>query len=99
MWNGKVLKLSYPQLYSFTTMQQISLSSVLQQDNFFDIFLLPLSKEAYNQYCEIDLMLQFIQGLAENDHCKYIWVNGHFSVKKVYNHLIGSNEVLWSPSC
>jgi hypothetical protein len=44
-------------------------------------------------------MLQFIQGLAENDHCKYIWVNGHFSVKKVYNHLIGSNEVLWSPSC
>jgi hypothetical protein len=86
-------------------MQQITLSSVLQQEKISDIFQLPLSEEAYNQYCEIDLMLRAIQGLAENDSWKYIWGNGHFSDKKAYNHLMGSIALhpafrwLWSSSC
>jgi hypothetical protein len=104
MWNGKVLKLTYPQLFSFTFMEQISLSSVLHQENFHDIFQLPLSEEAYDQYCELDLILQLIQVTSDNDQWKYIWGNGHFSVKMSYNHLIGSSLVhpafrwLWGSS-
>jgi hypothetical protein len=69
-WNGKVLKLTYPQLFSFTLMENITLSSVLQHENLHDIFQLPLSEEAYMQYCEVSVLIQSVQDNTDNDKWK-----------------------------
>jgi hypothetical protein len=53
MWNGCVPKLTYPHLFPFTIMENITLSSVLQHDNFYEIFHLPLFEEAFKQYCDL----------------------------------------------
>jgi hypothetical protein len=105
MWDEKVLKLSYPQLFSFTSMENITLYKVLQQENLHDIFQLPLSEEAYMQYCEVNVLIKLIQENTDNDKWKYIWSNENFSTKKAYNHLIGSQGVhpafrwFWNSSC
>jgi hypothetical protein len=93
LWNGQVLKLAYPQLFSFTLMEEITLASVLQHENFHDIFQLPLSEEAYQQFCEVNVIIQSIQENTDIDRWKYIWGSGNFSAKKAYNHLSGQQRV------
>jgi hypothetical protein len=54
MWNGRVPKLSFPHLYSFTTMEKITLSLVMQQDRLYDLFQLPrkhLRNIVFLKYC------------------------------------------------
>jgi hypothetical protein len=63
---------------------------MLQQEDFHDIFQVPLYEEAYVQYCEIDILLQSVHDNVEKDQWKYIKGSGHFSVKKAYNQLIGT---------
>jgi hypothetical protein len=85
-------------------MENITLSSVLQHENLLDIFQLPLSEEAYVQYCEVSVLIQSVQDNTDNDKWKYIWGNVIFSAKKAYNHLSGSLPVhptfrwLWNSS-
>jgi hypothetical protein len=63
-------------------MENITLSSVLQHENLHDIFQLPLSEEAYVQYCEVSVLIQSVQDNTDNDKWKYIWGNVNFSAKK-----------------
>jgi hypothetical protein len=53
LWNNQVLKLSFPQLYSFVKNDLITLSSMLQVEDFAYHFNLPLSEIAYEQFCEL----------------------------------------------
>jgi hypothetical protein len=48
-----VLKLSFPQLHSFAKSDSITLRSVLQTEDFEDLFIVPLSEIAYEQFCEL----------------------------------------------
>jgi hypothetical protein len=57
LWNGSVLKLVYPQLFSFTINENITFQSVIQGGGLKNIFQLPLSEEVFEQYCELDVML------------------------------------------
>jgi hypothetical protein len=41
MWNGKLLKHSYPQLFSFAIDTRVTIKIVLQMESFQDIFQLP----------------------------------------------------------
>jgi hypothetical protein len=47
LWNGQVLKLTYPQFHYFAKSYRISLKSILELDNIQNHFHLPLSEEAY----------------------------------------------------
>jgi hypothetical protein len=50
MWNDKVLEFTYPQLFSFATDTKMVVQSILQMKSFQDMFQLPLSVEAYDQF-------------------------------------------------
>jgi hypothetical protein len=48
VWNGCIMEISYPHLYSFTKSENISLQSVLSMEELHDLFNLLLSKFSAN---------------------------------------------------
>jgi hypothetical protein len=70
-----------------------------------DLFQLPLSEEAYAQFCELQIYLQGIQGLNEPDQWKYIWGTGQHRAANAYKTIIGSQPVhlaykwIWQSAC
>jgi hypothetical protein len=105
LWNGLILQHTYPHQFSFAKNDNITLFSVREHDSLQDLFNTPLSEEAYEQYCELDIFLQSSVQTNEADKWTYIWGNGNYSSKKCYNHLIGSQTVqptikwLWNSHC
>jgi hypothetical protein len=103
-WNGKNLKLSYPELFSFATNAEITVKSVLQAEAFEDNFHLPLSVEAYDRFCELEIYMQSLQQSNDKDKWTYIWGSQDYSSVKAYKHLIGAQRVhlvyrmLWKSS-
>jgi hypothetical protein len=67
MWNGKILKLSYRELFSFAINAEVTVKSVLQAEAFEDNFHLPLSVEAYDQFCELEIYMQSLQQSNDKD--------------------------------
>jgi hypothetical protein len=61
LWNGQVLKLSFPQLHSYAKSDKGAISLVLQIENFQEHFHLPLLEIAYEQFCELIVLLQSLQ--------------------------------------
>jgi hypothetical protein len=66
LWNDIILQQSYPQLHSFAINDDICLSSVLRQEALQDLFRLPLSEEAFIQFCELDILLQPLRVQSTN---------------------------------
>jgi hypothetical protein len=66
LWNDIILQQSYPQLHSFAINDGICLSSVLRQEALQDLFRLPLSEEAFIQFCELDILLQPLRVQSAN---------------------------------
>jgi hypothetical protein len=105
MWNGSTLQIKYPQLFSFCTHENSTLSAVMNQEDLHDNFQLPLSEQAFQQYCELEMFMQSLQLNENGDQWTYIWGSAHYSSSKAYKHLSGSNSVhpvykwLWTSSC
>jgi hypothetical protein len=105
MWNGQILKISYPKLHSFAIDNQISVKSIVRAENLHSMFHLPLSAQAFEQYCDLELLLQSRDITDDKDSWSYIWEGTQFSVSKAYNHLIGTHAMhpafkwLWKSSC
>jgi hypothetical protein len=105
MWNGSTLQIKYPQLFSFCTHKNAILSAVMNQEDLQDNFQLPLSEQAFEQYCELEMFMQSLQLNGNGDQWTYIWGSAHYSSDKAYKHLNGSNSVhpvykwLWTSSC
>jgi hypothetical protein len=59
---------------------------------------LPLSKEAYAQFCELGTLLQSIQLNSDKDTWNYIWGSAQYSSKKAYDHLLGSQQGFLLPT-
>jgi hypothetical protein len=104
-WNGRTLKLEFPELFSFAKKDNISLHDVMVSEQFQDLFHLPLSLQAFELYGQLETFVLSLQ-LEENlDQWSYIWGNATFSSIKVYKRLIGSQPVhpahrwLWKSSC
>jgi hypothetical protein len=103
--NCSILQLSYPQLFSFAKDENISVSSVKEHEYLDELFNTPLSEEAFQQFCELQIIVQSIDLNNNSDTWTYIWGSGNFSAKKCYNHLIGHQSVhpsfkwLWKSHC
>jgi hypothetical protein len=97
MWNGSTLQSN--------THKNATLSTVMNQEDLHDNFQLPLSEQAFEQYCELELFMQSLQLNGNGDQWTYIWGSTHCSSSKAYKHLSGSNSVhpiyrwLWTSSC
>jgi hypothetical protein len=105
MWNGQILRITYPELHSFAIDNQISVKSMIRAENLYSMFHLPLSAQAFEQYCDLELSIQSLTIADDKDSWSYIWGGSQFSVSKAYNHLIGTHSVhpafkwLWKSSC
>jgi hypothetical protein len=53
-----------------------------------DLFHLPLSVEAFQQFQEFSELIDSLHLLEENDIWTYIWRSTTFSSQKAYAHLI-----------
>jgi hypothetical protein len=104
MWNGQILKSSFLELHSYALNGIIIVKAALHLDSLEDLFHLPLSVHVFDQYCELEIMLQSLHIIEYNDIWTYIWGGSQYSASKAYNHLIGSQVVhptfkwLWKSS-
>jgi hypothetical protein len=104
LWHGQILKLLYPQLHSFAINDEITLKGALSHASIQELFHLPLSKEAYEQFCDLDILIQSLHH-GEQDTRSYIWENASYSSAKVYKHMLGAEELhlaftwLWNSAC
>jgi hypothetical protein len=105
MWNGRVLQYTYPELFPFAVKDTITLKAVLDTDSFQSNFHIPLSEEAYHQFCELSIYLQALEMNGDRDSWLYIWGSKVYSSAKAYKHLIGSQPVhpafrwIWRLAC
>jgi hypothetical protein len=105
MWNGRVLKHTYLELFSFAAKESVTLKDVLESDSFQSNFHMPPSEEAYRQFCELSIYLQALEINGDKDAWSYIWGSKNYSSAKAYKHLIGSQPVhpafiwIWRSAC
>jgi hypothetical protein len=94
---GSWSSLFYLELYSFTLNPTITVKSVTQMGSRQEIFQLPLSMEAYDQYCELDIYI-YMHAIPTANKCK--------SCMDIYlGHLLGTTAVhptlkwTWKTKC
>jgi hypothetical protein len=96
MWNNK---------FSYTSRINITVERAKLLDNLHDIFQIPLSAKAYQQYTLLNYELQELTLTQENDIWSYIWGTQSYSVPKAYKSLSGHMpthpllKLLWKTKC
>ncbi|TVU31706.1 hypothetical protein EJB05_23404, partial [Eragrostis curvula] len=104
VWNGLLLSRQFPELFSFAKSKNISVQKALQTE-LISLFHLPLSVEAYNQFQQLDILMQGVQLTEDSDLWLYIWGNSNFTSAKAYKAMIGHADThpafawMWSSSC
>jgi hypothetical protein len=105
MWGNRVRHSQSAELYSFTTMKNITLEQAYRMDHLHDIFQLPLSETAFQQYLLLSSKMDSLSLNDENDVWSYIWGNVTFSVNKTYKAITGHTQThpvfgwLWNSKC
>jgi hypothetical protein len=89
-WNGQPLRIALPELFSFAKKPNISLQLATSSNDHFNLFMLPLSVEAFQQFQLLTNLLQQQHQNVGLDVWTYIWGNASFSSKKAYSHLLGN---------
>ena len=104
-WQGQPLKLTFPEIYSFVKKPDISLKAAVAVTAASSLFNLPLTVEAFDQFQQIEHLLQNLQMVNGADTWTYIWGTSIFSYKRAYRHLLGSSwshpifKWIWKSSC
>lgn len=104
-WHGQPLKLQFPELYSFAKKPDISLRSAASVSPIANLFNLPLSIEAFEQFQQVNEIFRNLQLEDGKDTWFYIWGNPNFTSRRAYRHLIGTCAAhpifkwLWKSSC
>jgi hypothetical protein len=83
--NGQILKSSFLELHSYVLNGNISVKTALHMDSLEDLFHLPLSVQVFDQYYELEIMLQSLHITEDNDIWIYIWRCSQYSASKAYN--------------
>jgi hypothetical protein len=93
LWNGQLLKTSFPHLHSFAKNENVTVKTVLEMGSFDEHFHLLLSETIFEQYCELSMNLQSLPDGERDGMWSFIWGNGVYSVDKAYQHLIGDEYI------
>jgi hypothetical protein len=93
MWNNGVPSQQFPELYSFTTVVDISLTKAMHKTQSHQLFQLPLSEQADQQYMELNIVRENTMLQDSKYVWKYIWGSGAYSSQKTYISLIGHFNV------
>jgi hypothetical protein len=84
LWNGQVRQQTLPELYSFLTRREITVKQAKRMVDLHDIFQLPMTTEAFQQYNSLKDEIDDIEITQETDKWIYIWGTSQFSVHKGY---------------
>jgi hypothetical protein len=105
MWQGKVRESEFPHLYSFAIRKNITIQQVSNIEDLHDIFQLPLTNEAYQEYTSLVIELENFDLTDDADIWSYIWGSNQCTVQKAYKALIGHMPThivfgyLWRSKC
>ena len=82
IWNGHCLQQKFPRLFTYAKNDKISVAAFLRNNIINDQFFLPLSEEAFQEYQELQTILQNLQ-IQEHSRDKwtYIWGSAQYSSK------------------
>lgn len=90
LWAGKVPKLAFPELYSFSKNKNISIQKMAATEDLQRLFHLPLSEVAFDQLVQFAQDTQNTIFSDEHDVWTYIWGSHQFSSSSIYRHFIGN---------
>jgi hypothetical protein len=93
LWNKSIPSQQYPELFSFANNTKLSITEAKQQDHLFQIFQLPISEQAYEQYLELHEAWEQITINNLKDRWRYIWDLDSYSTKNAYRHLMGHSNI------
>ena len=82
MWNSGIPANQFPELFSFARNSKLSIKEALQKEQLIEIFQLPLSVQAHEQFLDLDATWGQIMVNNTNDTWKLIWGADIFSTKK-----------------
>lgn len=85
--------MAYPELYSFAQNRVLNLQKAAHMEELINMFQLPLSIEAFDQFKALQQDMQDIQLHQVKDNWFYSWGNNCFSAAKAYKHMIGHTQV------
>ena len=94
-WHDSCLNLQFPRLFSFAKNPQISVSSAAQLEYFEDMFNLPLSNQAFQEFLQLEILWESLQQriqLGSHDSWSYIWGSDKFSASKAYHMMLGKKD-------
>jgi hypothetical protein len=85
IWNGHCLQQKFPRLFTNAKNDKISAAAFLRNNVINDQFFLPLSEEAFQEYHELQTIIQNLQIQKHSrDKWTYIWGSAQYSSKKFY---------------
>jgi hypothetical protein len=84
-----VQKEVYPKMFSFATKVEIIVQQAHEMSNLYEIFHLPLTSEAFQQYSVLSVEITNLELRLDHDEWTYIWETWQFSVHKTYQALAG----------
>ena len=108
LWSQAILKHQFPHLFSFVRNPQLNIQQVLQTEYLQDLFFLPLTTEAYEEFLQMEdicIAMRQSEHLNSLDTWSYIWGTEHYSSIKAYKVLIGHKQTpphfnwIWQSSC
>lgn len=89
-WN--ILKNKWVELHSFAENDNISIQQAKLVMNYYNLFQLPLSMIAHEQFNILSGQLEAIRDKEELDTWSFMWGNSKYSAKKIYNVLVGNQQ-------
>lgn len=103
-WQNQVWQDMLQELYSFAKNNSISVKSVLENEDVFQLFCLPISQIVFTQLQRVQQNLQIILLNENNDIWRFNWGSKLHS-SRAYRELMGHSQVhgaykwLWDCSC
>jgi hypothetical protein len=108
LWGDSCLHHKFPHLFSFTKKADISVSKVIHMEYLQDLFHLPLSQQAFEEFEQLESLCDNVQAemhYPRHDSWTYIWGSDKFSTTKAYKFMIGEQHApkfftwIWESSC
>src|SRR3954462_5780265 len=96
LWSTQCLHIQLPHIFSFAKNQYISVQKFMATEFMEDLFHLPLSTQAFQEFQIIDSLCQEFNlrsNSTRHDQWSYIWGSKKFSTARAYSSLIGVKSV------
>ena len=105
MWSDAVLSQEFPRLASFASNENASVLEVMQATDLDELFFLPLSQQAFEEYEVLQLQLQNLPYDADAKDCWLPTWGNVYTSRRFYSHVFSTMEAhpifkaIWKSRC